>query len=70
MYKKYQTKDLLKCLGVPRDTLRLYEKKGLLNPHKDSENNYRNYDVFDIFNIMIIDFYKKRGMTIKEEQCI
>ncbi|GEM_PF-2448996 len=44
MYKKYQTKDLLKCLGVPRDTLRFYEKKGLLNPHKDSENNYRNYD--------------------------
>ncbi len=66
MYKKYQTKDLLKCLGVPRDTLRFYEKKGLLNPHKDSENNYRNYDVFDIFNIMIIDFYKKRGMTINQ----
>lgn len=66
MFKKYHTRDLSNCLGVTRDTLRFYEKKGLLNPQKNNENNYRNYDIFDIFNIMIIDFYKKRGMTINQ----
>jgi len=66
--KKYYTGDLLNFLGVPRDTLRFYEEKGLLNPQKNSENNYRNYDVFDIYNLMIINFYKKRGMTINQIQ--
>lgn len=68
MLKKYHTSDLIKFFGVPRDTLRFYEEKGLLNPKKNSENNYRNYDIFDIYNLMIIDFHKKRGMTINEIQ--
>lgn len=68
MFKKYYTRDLLNFLGVSRDALRFYEEKGLLNPQKNSENNYRNYDVFDIYNLMIINFYKKRGMTINQIQ--
>lgn len=55
-------------LGVPRDTLRFYEEKGLLRPKKNHENNYRSYDIFDVYQIMIIDFYKKRGMTIHQIQ--
>lgn len=66
MFKKYHTSDLIKFLGVTRDTLRFYEEKGLLNPKKDSENNYRNYDIYDISNLMIIDFHKKRGLTINQ----
>lgn len=68
MLKKYRTRDLFNYIGVPRDTLRFYEEKGLLNPKKNSENNYRNYDIYDIYNLMIIDFYKKRGMTIHQIQ--
>jgi DNA-binding transcriptional MerR regulator len=66
--KKYHTSDLIKYFGVPRDTLRFYEEKGLLKPKKNSLNNYRDYDIFDIYNLMIIDFHKKRGMTINEIQ--
>lgn len=66
MFKKYRTGELLKYLGISRDTLRFYEEKGLLRPIKNNENNYRGYDIYDIFKIMIIDFYKKRGMTINE----
>lgn len=68
MFKRYHTSDLIKFFGVPRDTLRFYEEKGLLNPKKNSENNYRNYDMFDIYNLMIIDFHKKRGMSINQIQ--
>ena len=68
MLKKYRTGELLDYLGVSRDTLRFYEEKGLLCPKKNHENNYRNYDMFDIFKIMVIDFYKKRGMSIQQIQ--
>lgn len=68
MFKKYRTGELLNYLGISRDTLRFYEEKGLLSPNKNTENNYRNYDIFDVYTIMIIDYYKKRGMTIQEIQ--
>lgn len=68
MFKKYRTGELLNYLGVPRDTLRFYEEKGLLSPKKNNENNYRSYDIFDVYKIMIIDFYKKRGMTMHQIQ--
>lgn len=70
MFKKYRTGELLNYLGVSRDTLRYYEEKGLLSPKKNSENNYRNYDILDVFTIMIIDFYRKRGMTIQQIQSL
>lgn len=68
MLRKYRKSELLKYLGVSRDTLRFYEEKGLISPQKDNDNNYRSYDFFDIFRIMIIDFYKARGMTIQQIQ--
>lgn len=68
MYKKYRTGELLEYLGITRDTLRFYEERGLLNPQKCNDNNYRNYDIMDVYNIMIIDFYKKRGMSINQIQ--
>lgn len=68
MMKKYRTGEMLNYLGVSRDTLRFYEERGLLNPGKNKENNYRGYDLYDIYKIMIIDFYKRRGMTIHQIQ--
>lgn len=66
MFKNYKTGELFSYLGVTRDTLRFYEKKGLINPNKDNDNNYRNYDIYDVYRIMIIDFYKKRGLSIQQ----
>lgn len=68
MLKKYRTGELLNYLGVPRDTLRFYEEKALLSPKKNDDNNYRYYDMLDIYRIMAIDFYKKRGMSIRQIQ--
>lgn len=68
MYKKYRTCEMLNYFGVSRDTLRFYEEKGLLHPNKNTENNYRSYNIFDIYKLMVIDFYKKRGMAIHQIQ--
>lgn len=68
MFRNYRTGELLNYLGVSRDTLRFYEEKGLINPKKNDENNYRGYDINDIFRIMVVDFYKKRGMSINQIQ--
>lgn len=62
----YKTGQLLKILGVSRDALRYYEEKGIIKPGQKEENNYREYNFYDIHKLMVVDFYKKRNLSIKE----
>ncbi|MBO0456758.1 MerR family transcriptional regulator [Enterococcus hulanensis] len=66
MEEKYQTNDLLSITGMTRDTLRHYEQKGLIQPEKDTYNNYRQFRFADIYRLLTIDFYRKRGFSINE----
>jgi len=40
-------KEVEQCLGVPRATVRFYEKEGLLSPTRE-ENGYRDYSQEDV----------------------
>jgi len=53
-------------LGLTRDTLRYYEKIGLIEPRRNIENSYREFDFSDIGQFITIDFYKKRGFSLLE----
>lgn len=64
--KHYPTNQVYKGLGLTRDALRYYEELGILMPEKNQENSYREYTIYDIWNLLVIDFYKKRGITPKE----
>ena len=45
--KKYSIGEVSLRLGLSRDTLRFYEKKGIIQPKKE-ENGYRSYTYDDI----------------------
>ena len=58
-------KEIEKVLGIPRATVRFYEKEGLLAPCR-TENGYRDYsdeDVKKLKKIIFVDnkFGKKLG---------
>ena len=42
--KQYTIGDVSKRLGISRDSLRFYEKKGIISPQK-LENGYRCYKI-------------------------
>ena len=42
MEQQYKIGDVSQKLGISRDTLRFYEKKGVIHPEKQ-ENGYRYY---------------------------
>ena len=47
--KKYSTiSEISKLLGLSTDTIRFYEKKGLVHPHVNPENNYRMYTLMNV----------------------
>ena len=56
--------------GFSVDTLRWYEKIGLIQLEKGSrgENNYRNYDQKTLERLLLIKQIKSFGFTLKEVQ--
>ena len=45
---KYKAKEVSRITGIPVDTLRYFEKIGVISPKIDDSNNYRYYSAWDI----------------------
>ena len=59
--------ELSQKTGLSKDTLRFYEKAGLLNATiKREENNYRNYDNEAVSRLDFIKHGKSLGFTLSE----
>ncbi len=57
---------VIKATGLSRETLRYYEKMGLLNPQRRATNGYRVYAADDLDRLEFIFRTKKAGFTIRE----
>lgn len=55
---KYKIGDIARILGVSPDLLRYYEKKGIVKPVKDPNNDYRYYEPWDVNFLMDCIWYK------------
>lgn len=60
--------ELAKRAKVSQDTLRFYEKHGLIKPHSRNQAGYRLYSSDDIQRIGFILSAKKVGFTLNEIQ--
>lgn len=59
--------ELSQKTGFSKDTIRFYEKTGLLNSNnKRRENNYRNYDDEAVSRLEFIRHGKDLGLTLRE----
>ena len=59
---------LVEKSGLTKDTIRFYEKKGLINVDRKSrrENNYKEYSVPILEKLMLIRKLKDLGFTLNE----
>ncbi|HST09119.1 MAG TPA: heavy metal-responsive transcriptional regulator [Terriglobales bacterium] len=57
---------LAKMIGVSPDTLRLYERKGLLSPPIRSANGYRCYSLQSVARVQMIRAAVSIGFTLDE----
>ncbi len=57
---------VIKASGLSRETLRYYEKMGLLNPQRRATNGYRVYTAVDLERLEFICRTKKAGFTIRK----
>ena len=61
----YKIGEVAKFFGITADTLRYYEKEGLIFPETNEENGYRQYSLNDVFFLQDILFYRQIGMSIE-----
>ena len=62
---EWTIKQVSKMMGISTDTLRFYEKQGLISPSR-SANGYRHYNENDITNLKQIIVMKYAHFTITE----
>jgi MerR family transcriptional regulator, copper efflux regulator len=62
--------ELARQAGVSADTIRFYEKKGLIDPQLvcRETNNYRQYSAASLERLMLIQQAKRLGFTLAEIQ--
>lgn len=63
--KTYKIGEIAKMLGISTETIRNYEKKGLIRPYKE-ESNYRYFDIIQINHLLNLQKYQKYGYTLQE----
>lgn len=51
--------------GITRQNIRFYEKKGLLRPERNQENDYRQYSVEDIERLKTIKMLRKLDFSVE-----
>lgn len=55
-----------KLLGISTDTIRYYEKEGVIYPKRISQNNYRDLDNKDVISLLACLYNRKIGYSMKE----
>ncbi|GMQ62856.1 MerR family DNA-binding transcriptional regulator [Vallitalea maricola] len=67
MKKKYRIGEVAKIKDIDAQTLRYYDKLGLLSPEIiDKKNGYRYYSIEQFMDVDCIKFYRMIGFTLKE----
>ena len=63
---KYKSSEISKILGISVDTLRYFEKAGIISPTVNPANNYRYYDSWDITFLVEYKFFRSMEYSMSE----
>ncbi len=67
---RYTQKDVCRAFDIKRDTLRHYEKLGIIEPEIDQGNGYRYYDDWQINLLWDAKRYHAMGFSLSEVRSI
>ncbi|MCR0571066.1 MerR family transcriptional regulator [[Clostridium] innocuum] len=66
----YKISQIAKLLGLSSDTIRFYEKKGLVHPSVNPDNQYREYNLDNILELLDIIYYRHLDISLQDIQSI
>lgn len=66
MKKRYLINEVAAQFNISTNKLRFYEKKGLIHPKRDEENNYRYYIESDLIKLQTILLYRLLNIPVQD----
>ncbi|WP_242971881.1 MerR family transcriptional regulator [Haloimpatiens massiliensis] len=66
MKNYYSINEVANIFDITTNKIRYYEKKGLLVPLRDVDNEYRKFTYKDIMKLQAILLYRSIGLSIKD----
>lgn len=70
MEKFYLINEVAEILNISTNKVRFYEKKGLINPKRSGENEYRYFDKNDLIKLHTILMYRELNLPIESIKAI
>ena len=58
--------DISKLMSIRPETVRYYEKEGLLHPDRKTDSTYREYSIWDVFDLTECRKYREMDFSIKD----
>ncbi|MHC5268641.1 MerR family transcriptional regulator [Enterococcus sp. LJL98] len=68
MRELFSINEIAEIFNTPKSTLRFWEEKGLIQPERNQENDYRMYDLKELIHVGDIVFYRSLGLSIARLQ--
>ena len=65
MEKTYSIKEVSEIFNITTNKVRFYEKKELINPKRDYENDYRYFTEDDLIKLQTILMYRELDLPIE-----
>lgn len=65
MEKQYSIKEASQLLGIPKDTLRYYDRIGIVSPSRE-HNAYRRYSKADLVELMNVQIMQYADFSLEE----
>lgn len=62
--KRYSIGEISKITGISKDRLRNYEKMGIIEPQRETDNQYRFYMDQDIDRILTLELYRAAELNL------
>ena len=66
MKQNLRPSDIARLLGISSQAVRYYEQKGLVQPRRDKDTDYRSYTLQDIERLFACRFWMNYGFSISE----
>lgn len=62
----YSISKISRIVGISTEAVRLYEKKGVVSPQRNSENGYRSFHTLDVGTLLRCRTYAQMGFSLDE----